>query len=133
MNKLFLIILIGLAACRAEDTSVLHDYIRTAITQNLALQQKDISVQQARAALRQARGLYLPQLSLEARYSRADGGRIIEIPIGDLMNPVYASLNQLLDMPVFPANLENESIPFLREREQETKLRLVQPVFQPGI
>ena len=133
MKKLFLIILTGFAAGCTAETSVLNDYIRTALEQNMALQQKNISLEKAHAALCQARGMYLPQLSLQARYSRADGGRQIDIPIGDLMNPVYASLNQLLELPVFPTDLANESIPFLRREEHETKLRIVQPVFQPGI
>ena len=81
--------------------------------------------------------MFLPALSVEARYSRAGGGRIIDLPIGDLMNPVYGTLNSLLQMlgqaPPFPTDLPNQHIPFLREREQETKLRLVQPVFQPAI
>jgi outer membrane protein len=34
---------------------------------------------------------------------------------------------------VFPTNVEVEPIPFLREREQETKLRAIQPLFQPAI
>ncbi|MBN1893176.1 TolC family protein, partial [bacterium] len=72
-------------------------------------------------------------VSIEARYSRAGGGRIIDIPIGDLMNPVYFTLNQLIQQPLFPTNLANESIPFLREEEQETKLRITQPVFHPAI
>src|ERR1700736_5643949 len=47
------------------------------------------------AALDQARALYLPTLDLNARYTRANGGRTIGIPVGDLLNPVYASLNQI--------------------------------------
>ena len=34
---------------------------------------------------------------------------------------------------VFPGNLPNEQIPFLRKEEHETKIRLVQPVLQPKI
>lgn len=133
MKKITITLLLFFASAWGAEDSALDRYIRTALNENLALQQKHISIRKARAALRQARGMYLPHLSIEARYSRAEGGRIIDIPIGDLMNPVYSSLNKLLEMPVFPTDLENESIPFLREREQETKLRLVQPVFQPGI
>lgn len=37
------------------------------------------------------RGMFLPSVSIEARYSRAGGGKIIEFPVGDLMNPVYGT------------------------------------------
>jgi outer membrane protein TolC len=87
--------------------------------------------------LKEAKGLFFPAVSIQARYSRAGGGRLIEIPIGDLMNPVYNSLNNLFGFhgiaPQFPTNIPNEIVPFLREREQETKLRVVQPLFQPEI
>ncbi|MCB0284056.1 MAG: TolC family protein [Calditrichaeota bacterium] len=111
---------------------VLEGYIQNALENNLALQQKKYSLEKSIAALKEARALFLPSVSLEARYSRAGGGRDIEFPVGDLLNPVYSTLNALLSTQQFPT-LENEVIPFLREEEHETKLRLVQPIFQPAI
>ena len=62
---------------------------------------------------------------------------MIKFPVGDLMNPVYQSLNEILTGMGQPAkpfpNLQNEQIPFLREREHDTKLRVIQPLFQPKI
>jgi len=131
-----LLTLAGPWTCGAQD-SVLVRYIEEGLKNNLALKQKEFSYRRSMAALREARGLFLPALSIEARYSRAGGGRIIDLPIGDLMNPVYGTLNALLQMlgqaPPFPTDLPNQRIPFLREKEQETKLRLVQPVFQPAL
>lgn len=112
---------------------MLESYVHAGLRNNLALQQKTFSLKRSMAALSEARGLFLPSLSIEARYTRAGGGRIIDFPVGDLMNPVYESLNYLLGNPFFPTDLPNERIPFLREEEHETKLRLVQPVFKPGI
>lgn len=111
----------------------LEQYIQMGLENNLALQQEDFSLQQAQAALREARGMFLPRISLNARYSRAKGGRKIDIPIGDLFNPVYSSLNALMGVQAFPTDLENRSIPFLREREHDTKIRVTQPVFEPRI
>ncbi len=120
-----------------DSNQTLQHYINTAMSNNLALQRETLSLQKSLLALKEARGMFLPSISIEARYSRAGGGRAIEIPIGDLMNPVHHSLNQLLSahgqVPAFPGNLPNESIPFLRKREHETKIRLTQPLFQPGI
>ncbi len=115
------------------DDDVLTDYIHEALQNNMALQQQNFSLQKSLAALKEARGMFLPSVELNARYSRAGGGRMIDFPIGDLVNPMHQALNQLLGAPLFPGDLPNERIPFLRETEHETKLRLVQPVIQPAI
>lgn len=112
----------------------LMQYIREGLEKNLALQQKEFVLQQSILELREARGKFLPSLGIEARYSRAGGGRIIEFPVGDLMNPVYDAINitriQTGQTPIPFPRLENELIPFLREKEHETKVRAIQPIFQ---
>ncbi len=52
--------------------------------------------------MRQARGLYLPAVSLDARYSRTSG----VLDIGDLVNPAYAALNQLTRSDAFPTDVD---------------------------
>ena len=113
--------------------SELDDYIKKALNSNLALQQQNFSYQKSQYALKEARGLFMPSITIHARYSRAGGGRSIDFPIGDLVNPIHQTLNQLLNQNVFPGNLQNEQIPFLRKEEHETKIRLVQPILQPKI
>lgn len=125
--------LVLFAACWLPAQDVLTRYVQQALDNNLALQQEDFSYRQSVAALKQARGMFLPSVDLEARYSRAEGGRVIEFPIGDLLNPIYQTLNVLTGIPAFPTNLPNESFNFFREREHDTKIRVVQPVFQPKI
>jgi outer membrane protein len=119
------------------DSSALKEYIKIGLKNNLLLKQQQMSLQKSLQVLREAKGMFLPSISIESRYSRAGGGRVIEMPIGDLVNPTHLALNQLLMMnglePAFPGDIPNEVIPFLREQEHETKLRVVQPVFQPGI
>ncbi|NJO25856.1 MAG: TolC family protein, partial [Bacteroidia bacterium] len=46
-------------------------------------------------ALKEARSLFLPTTWFETQYTLANGGRTIDIPVGNLMNPVYKTLNQL--------------------------------------
>lgn len=120
-----------------SESEILQHYIQIGLDNNLVLKQEHFSLKQSLSALREARGMFLPRISLEARYSLAGGGRLIEIPVGELMNPVYQTLNSLLALngldQAFPDSIEDEVIPFLRPREHETKLRLVQPVFQPRI
>jgi len=62
-----------------------------ALAANLELDGADAGVAQRLAALDQARALYLPSLDFSARYTRANGGRTIQFPVGDLLNPVYAT------------------------------------------
>jgi outer membrane protein TolC len=114
------------------DTTVVARLVQEALASNLSLRQEEIELRQTRAALAKARGRYLPRLALNARYSRSDGGRTIDFPVGDLLNPAYRTLNDLTGTQQFP-QVENREIAFLRDREQETTLRLRQPVFNPEI
>ena len=115
-----------------QESDVLEEYIQKGIENNLSLKQKESDWKEANMRLKQAKGLFYPDLSLNARYSVADGGRIIEFPVGDLLNPVYSTLNMLTSTERFPM-IENEEFPFLRPTEHETKLRLVQPLFNTDI
>lgn len=137
MLKQISIILLILSGTVNAQSDIIDKYVQQGIENNLALKQQTLSFEQSLQALNEARGMFLPSVSIEARYSRAGGGRIIEFPIGDMMNPVYGTLNDLLtamgQQPQFPTNLANEQIPFLREEEHETKVRVIQPIFQPAI
>jgi outer membrane protein TolC len=114
----------------------LQSLLDEALQANLELRASGASVQQRLAALDQARARYLPVIDFAARYSVADGGRTIDFPVGDLLNPVYATLDEMLvaqgQPPQFP-RVRNESIELLREREQETKLVLEQPLYEPRL
>lgn len=137
--RIFFLLSIGvlLPVAAAAQQTVLERYVQTGVQENLALQQQNLSLAQSLRSLDEARGLFMPSIDIVARYSRAGGGRQIEFPVGDLLNPAYMTLNELLaaqgEPPRFPENLANVSIPFLREREQESKIRLTQPLFQPDI
>ncbi len=110
----------------------LDDYIRLGLENNLALKQKEINFKRSLEALNEARSLFFPNISLNARYSVAEGGRTIDLPIGDLLNPVYSTLNQMLHQQIFPP-VDNQSFMFLRPHEQETKIRMIQPLFDSDI
>lgn len=121
----------------------LEGYIGNALENNIALQQKNLSYQRSLQALKEAKGLFFPKVTFNARYSMAQGGRTIDFPIGDLMNPVYENLNLINDLasdanpnypniPAYPT-LENISTNFLRTREQETTIRAAMPLFNASI
>lgn len=132
-----LVVLAGAAGWAAEPAwpqppEAAERAVAAALEANLALQANRADLDRAAARLAAARSLYFPRLDLVARYTRADGGRTIDIPTGDLLNPVYRALNGLTGTSAFP-QIENSSIALLRSREQETKLRLLQPLYRPEI
>ncbi|HEY1314033.1 MAG TPA: TolC family protein [Steroidobacteraceae bacterium] len=106
--------------------------VADALAANLELEGASAGVGERLAALDQARARYLPTLDFSARYSAADGGRTVDFPVGDLLNPVYATLNQLTGSARF-APVANQEIEFQRTREQDTKLSLTQPLYDPRI
>src|SRR6202451_2686012 len=106
--------------------------VSDALEANLELDAAGGGVAQRLAALDQARALYLPSLDFSARYTRANGGRTIDFPVGDLLNPVYATLNQITGSARFPV-VQNQQINFQRTREQDTQLSLTQPLYDARI
>jgi outer membrane protein len=115
-----------------HSQDVLDEYIRFGLENNLSLKQREADYRKSLEALHEARALFYPEISFQGRYTRSEGGRVIEFPLGDLLNPVYSTLNMLTSSDLFPV-LENMEFRFYRPREQETKLRLVQPVINPDI
>ena len=142
ISPLFILAVFLMPFC-LEAQPIVDQYIHQALESNIALQRKELSYAKSLEALKEAKATFLPSLSLNARYSVARGGRAFEIPVGDLMNPVYSNLNLINglnqattpDYPTIPdyPQIENDEINFLRETEQETNLRLVWPVLNTVI
>jgi outer membrane protein TolC len=134
MTKILTVALIVMVSGSASGASgVLDEYVEEGLESNLALKQAGFSLEKSRAALREARGLFFPSVGINARYTRAGGGRYFEFPVGDMVNPIHDALNQLIGEPRFPKDVPNVNTPLLREEEHETKLQVVQPLFQPAI
>jgi outer membrane protein TolC len=138
-----LLLLITAQLVLAQDTTPLEQYIGQALESNIALQQQQLSYESSLAALEEARAMFFPTLSIQARYSLARGGRAFTIPVGDLVNPIYQNLNLINqmaqdanpnypDIPAYPM-IDNVEENFLRESEQETVLRVQMPIFNSAI
>jgi len=125
------LILMACSFAQAQNP-VLEKYIMEGLESNLGLKQKQLDYAVNLAALKEARGLFFPDISFNARYTLAEGGRMIEFPVGDMLNPVYSTLNMLTGTNDFP-QIENQTFPFYRPTEQETKLSLVQPIFNSDL
>lgn len=129
-------LLLAMPAAHAAADPLLDGYVAQALAANPALQARDAASAASAAAADSARAARLPSIELRARYTRADGGRTIDFPAGDLLNGVYATLNRFLEergeAPAFP-QIENQSIALLREREQDTRLTLTAPLYAPAL
>ena len=132
----------GAASSGSEPTVVrplaiiMEDYVRAGLSSNLALADQSLEVERSLAALAAARARFLPEVALAARYTRADGGRQFTVPVAQLLNPAYQTLNELLvangGTPRF-ATLQDASFPLQLPREQDTRITLRQPLYAPAI
>ncbi len=111
---------------------VLDEYIRIGLADNLVLKEKNISLEKSQVALKSARSLFLPTTYFEGQYTLANGGREISIPVGDLLNPVYQTLNQLTGTSKFPT-IPNVSEQFLPNNFYDVRIKTSVPVINPDI
>lgn len=115
---------LGVPTLHAQSR-VLDEYVALGLKQNLGLRQEELAVQRSAAALREARGLFLPTATINARHTDVRGS---VVDFGEFINPVFSTLNQLTGTANFPTDVELR-LPL----KQETSVRVAQPVFQPAI
>lgn len=115
------------AQAATAQTTILDTYINMGLETNLALHQKSFDLQKAEVDLKRAKTLFYPQASLNSQYTLASGGRTQDIPIGDLLNNVYSTLNQLTGASKFP-QVENQKITFLPNDFHDTRLEVSMPL-----
>ncbi|WP_219224246.1 TolC family protein [Pedobacter antarcticus] len=110
----------------------LDNYIKEALENNLDLKKQDFALQKSLYALKEAKSLFLPEVEFNTSYITSGGGRKIEIPIGDLLNPVYNSLNNLTGSGKFP-QVENVSQTFNPNNYYDTRAHTSIPIFNAEI
>ncbi|HKW41071.1 MAG TPA: TolC family protein, partial [Gemmatimonadales bacterium] len=98
--------------------------VAEALAKNLGLAAERFAERRAAAEVHEARGLFLPSLGLNSRYSHFDG-----VPnIGDLVNPAYAALNGILGQRRFPTDID-----ITLPQRHDSHIELRQPLFNAGI
>lgn len=105
VKKWLLLTLLGLTSVTQAQSPV-DGYIKEGLKNNIILKQKNIGIENALTALKEAKGLFLPTVNFNSSYLSGEGGRFFSFPVGDLINPVYTTLNQLTGTNNFP-QLEN--------------------------
>ena len=116
----------------ATAQPALDQYIVQGLENNLVLKQKQICLEQARQSLQIARSYFLPSVNILGDYTSGNGGRSIELPIGDLLNPVYASLNELTDSDNFP-QIKNVEQNFFPRNFYDARVRTYMPLLNTDL
>ena len=116
------VLILGKPVSAQEQNRQLDDYIVFAFAQNQGLKQQQFDLEKAMFALKEAKAMYMPTVSMLGSYTKADGGRTIDVPVGDLVNPVYTALNELTASNKFP-QLPNQSFLLNPDNFYDVKLR----------
>ena len=125
-------LLIGLQITPSQAQQVLDTYIKEGLANNLVLQEKNASLEQSLLALKDAKSYFLPSVDFGASYTLAEGGRTIAFPVGDLLNPVYSTLNKLTASNSFP-QIANVSEQLLPDNFYDTRFRTTVPVLNTDL
>jgi outer membrane protein TolC len=134
VNKKFIIWLLlffGILS-QGQAQQILSGYISEGLQNNLVLKDRYISLDQSLLALKDAKSFFLPSVDFGANYTLASGGRAIILPLGDLLNGVYSTLNTLTDRQVFP-QLENIEEQFLPNNFYDARFRVTYPIINPNL
>ena len=112
--------------------AVLNQYVKEAIENNRTIDQREAIERRQQFALEHAGRMGGPELDFLTTYTAAYKGRSFEFPIGDIMNPVYNTLNELTGTNNFP-QAENETFNLLPNNFYDARFRVTQPILQPEI
>ncbi len=115
------------------QSQILDNYIETALKQNLSIQARQLKHQKQQSRIEQARKLLGPSVDVNASYLLAEGGRLINFPIGDLFNPAYEALNQITGTNQFPTDLVNEEIQLTPNNFIDAQLQVSMPIINSSI
>lgn len=131
MKKAFFTLLL-FSFIGAHSQSRLDDYIKTALDNNETIKQQQFLLTKSLYALKEAKSLFLPSVGFNGTYTVAAGGRTVDIPVGDLMNPVYKTLNQLTGTNNFP-QIQNQNVLLNPNNFYDAKIRTTFPIINAEI
>lgn len=106
--------------------------INMAWENNQELKSKNFQIESATQALMESKAMYGPEVKFGVQYTLAAGGRSIAFPVGDLLNPVYNTLNQMTQSNRFP-QISNVNEQFLPNNFYDARFRFTQPIYYPDL
>ncbi len=113
-------------------SAILESYIQEGLKHNLGLKQERLESLKATENITQAKANFMPKVTFNPNYTLAAGGRRLDFPIGDLLNPVYSTLNQITKTNNFP-QVENVNQQLAPNNFHETKVSFQYPIFNTDI
>ncbi|HKO81323.1 MAG TPA: TolC family protein, partial [Chitinophagaceae bacterium] len=131
MKKVFITLLLFRVVGAYAQTN-LDAYIKTALSNNETIKQQQFLLTKSLYALKEAKSLFLPSVGFNATYALAGGGRTVDFPVGDLLNPVYKTLNQMTGANNFP-QVQNQSILLNPDNFYDAKIRTTYPILNAEI
>lgn len=133
MKKTILIAIICPFMAFAQVSSpVLESYIQEGLKNNLALRQESLEIEKAQENVKQAKANFSPKITFAPNYTLAAGGRRLAFPVGDLLNPVYSTLNRLTGSNNFP-QIENVNEQLAPNNFHDTKFTFQYPIYNTDI
>lgn len=114
-------------------SAILEGYIRDGLANNLSLRQESLEISRVTESLNQAKSLFYPRVAFNPTYSIAAGGRRLQFPVGDMLNPVYKTLNQLTGADNFPTNIANVNELLAPNNFHDTKISVNYAIFNTDI
>ena len=125
MKSFMLMMLLSFGALGQSE--ILNNYVQEGLKNSQTLKQQNFQLQKAVFALSEAKTLFKPNINFNTTISAAQGGRKIEIPIGDLVNPVYTTLNKLTSSNSFP-QIQNTSEQLVPRDFYDVRVRTTMPL-----
>ncbi|NJC25645.1 TolC family protein [Neolewinella antarctica] len=115
------------------QTTELDAYVEIALRQNPTLIASRLLENERSLGIELAAANRRPTVDLRSDYILAVGGRTLDFPVGDLFNPVYATLNEVANESRFPTNLENVNEQLMPNNFHDTRVEVRLPLLQPRI
>ncbi len=124
------------------QNSILDKYINQAIESNSVLKQKQLSYEKSLLTLKEAKQMFYPTVSFVAQYEYNYGGRTINMPFADMLNPVYQNLDVINqfnstipgypNIPNYP-QIENVETQLNPKEQQRTQVEFEMPIYNKAL
>ncbi len=136
INHFFLIIFCLITTKSYSQSTVIEQYIKEGLENHASLKQQKFQLQKSIYMLDEARALFKPNINFNTTYSTAVGGRNISFPVGDLINPIYATLNLITpaNYPKFPeGQIPNVNEQLVPKNFYDARIKTQMPLFNAEI